>query len=117
MVGLDRDRPSLYQRIDRRVDHMIVGGLVQEVSALLELGYSAQLTAMSGLGYRQIAAYLNGEMNLDQAVERIKFETHRFARQQATWFRRDDVRIRWFNAEMDDCQDAIASAVIDWLAD
>jgi tRNA dimethylallyltransferase len=53
---------------------------------------------MSGLGYRQILAYLRGEMSLPEAVDRIKFETHRFARQQATWFREDDPRITWFPA-------------------
>ena len=61
MVGLHRDREDLYDRIDRRVERMLANGLVQEVSGLREQGYRAQLPAMSGLGYRQILAYLRGE--------------------------------------------------------
>ena len=99
VIGLHRPRASLYDRIDRRVDTMLANGLVEEVSLLRELGYAAQLPAMSGLGYRQILTYLRGEMTLAEAVDRIKFETHRFARQQATWFRQDDPRITWFDAE------------------
>lgn len=67
---------------------------------------------MSGLGYRQLQNCLDGEVSLEAAVERIKFETHRFARQQATWFRKGDTRIHWFDA--DDEQAAIAS-VTAWL--
>ena len=99
MIGLIRDRASLYERIDRRVDAMLAEGLVREVSNMQAQGYGAELPAMSGLGYRQIMAHLRGEMDLPEATERIKFETHRFARQQATWFRQDDARIRWFDVQ------------------
>lgn len=98
IIGLYRERDQLYDRIDRRVDSMIAAGLVEEVASLRERGYRAHLPAMSGLGYRQILAFLRGEMSLEEAIERIKFETHRFARQQATWFRLDDARIVWFPA-------------------
>ncbi|MFN2141558.1 MAG: tRNA (adenosine(37)-N6)-dimethylallyltransferase MiaA [Candidatus Promineifilaceae bacterium] len=98
IIGLKRSRDDLYDRIDRRVDQMIAAGLVDEVARLNKRGYGAHLPAMSGLGYRQILAYLRGEMSLPEAVDRIKFETHRFARQQATWFREDDPRITWFPA-------------------
>lgn len=95
-IGLQRDRESLYQRIDARVDGMMAEGLLAELAGLRDGGYGRTLPSMSGLGYRQLWAYLAGEMSLEEAVERIKFETHRFARQQATWFRLDDPAINWF---------------------
>ena len=97
IVGLARDRRSLYERIDARVDGMMAAGLLDEVMRLRDAGYDRHLPSMSGLGYRQLLAHLAGEMTLAEAVERIKFETHRFARQQATWFRADDQRIAWFD--------------------
>jgi tRNA dimethylallyltransferase len=114
IIGLHRDREILYERIDRRVDAMIAGGLVEEVASLRKQGYRAQLPAMSGLGYRQILAYLRGEMSLDEAVDRIKFETHRFARQQATWFRQDDPRITWFDLAAVDLQ-TVQANIHTWL--
>lgn len=116
IVGLFRHRTSLYDRIDSRVDTMLANGLVEEVTKLREQGYTAQIPAMSGLGYRQILTYLRGEMTLEEAVDRIKFETHRFARQQATWFRQDDPRIHWIDASANDPLEDIRVAVASWLA-
>ena len=99
MAGLWRERRSLYKRIDARVEAMIAGGFVDEVRRLREAGYGRDLPSMSGLGYRELLGYLDGEMSLDEAVGRIKFETHRFARQQATWFGRDDPRVTWFDLD------------------
>lgn len=99
MVGLRMDRELLYQRIDERVEKMVAEGLVEEVERLRAGGYQRHLPAMSGLGYRQIWAYLDGEITLDESIERIKFETHRFARQQHNWFRRKDSNIRWYNTQ------------------
>ena len=112
MLGLSRGRDALYARIDARVEGMMAEGLLDEVVRLREAGYDSHLPSMSGLGYRQLLAHLAGEMSLEEAVERVKFETHRFARQQATWFRGDDPRIRWFEA---DDTGAVVSAVEEWL--
>lgn len=114
VVGLWRDRGSLYERIDARVDAMMAGGLLDEVRRLRDAGYGRDLPSMSGLGYRQLMAHLAGDMSLDEAVERVKYETHRFARQQATWFRRDDPRISWI--DLDDAGDAAAVIVEEWLS-
>jgi tRNA dimethylallyltransferase len=116
IVGLHREREQLYKRIDLRVDSMISQGLVDEVTRLKEQGFGNELPAMSGLGYRQILAYLNGEMGLAEATDRVKFETHRFARQQATWFRRDDKRIHWFELDDSDPWPSIFEAVQTWLS-
>ncbi len=98
LVGLRRDRATLYARIDARVDEMMAAGLLDEVQRLQDAGYADE-PPLSGLGYRQLLAHLRGQTTLDEAVTRIKFETHRFARQQATWFRADDPRMAWFEAD------------------
>ncbi|MCS6845605.1 MAG: tRNA (adenosine(37)-N6)-dimethylallyltransferase MiaA [Caldilineales bacterium] len=113
-IGLTRPRPVLYARIDRRVDAMIEAGLVEEVRRLLEAGYSPSLPALTGLGYRQIIQYLQGELSLAEAVAAIKQQTRRFVRQQATWFRLDDPQIRWFDLELASSADVIGE-VQRWL--
>jgi tRNA dimethylallyltransferase len=115
ILGLARGRRSLYERIDARVDAMMAGGLLEEVRRLLEAGYGRELPSMSGLGYRQLATHLAGEMTLEEAIERIKFETHRFARQQATWFRGDDPRITWFDLDEGVATTRVIAFVERWL--
>lgn len=95
-MGLTTSREELYRRIDERVDDMMRRGLVEEVRGLLDRGYSPDLPALSGLGYKQIGEYLRGEAALDDVVQRIKHETHRFARHQYAWFRLSDQSIHWF---------------------
>jgi len=101
IIGLTADRPELYRRIDLRVDKMIKRGLVDEVKQLIERGYDASLPAMSGIGYKQITMFLNGELTLTDAVRQTKFESHRLARHQYSWFRLKDVRIGWFDIQKD----------------
>ncbi len=115
-IGLTRPREELYARIDTRVDQMMDQGLLAELEKLRGLGYGRSLPSMSGLGYRQLWAYLDGEMGLDEAVERIKFETHRFARHQANWFQPDDPAITWFVME-DGVETAVIHHVQQWLKD
>jgi tRNA dimethylallyltransferase len=79
---------TLYARIDARVDAMIAAGLVAEVRGLLARGYGWDLPSMSGLGYREFQPYFAGAATLEQAIERLKFDTHAFARRQPNWFRR-----------------------------
>jgi tRNA dimethylallyltransferase len=116
MVGLNREREALYERIDQRVEQMFAVGLVEEVRNLQLAGYGSDHPSMSGLGYRQTLAFLEGELTLEEAVQRIKFETHRFARQQNTWFRQNDTRIHWFDAGIDKVSDAIFEFVRQWLS-
>lgn len=88
VIGLTAPREELYARIDRRVDSQVARGLVAEVEALYNKGYSYDLPSMSGLGYRQIGEYLQGRATLPEAIQRIKWDTHAFARHQGNWFRR-----------------------------
>ena len=90
VVWLTSDTPALYARIDQRVDVMMQAGLLAEVESLRAAGYGWELPAMSGIGYREFMPYFAGESPLADVVERIKFDTHAFARRQATWFRRFD---------------------------
>jgi len=111
VVGLTMDRAELYRRIDARVDEMLERGLVAEVEKLVNMGYSLDLPAMSGIGYREIGMFLRGEITLAAAIQQIKFETHRFARHQYTWFQPKDSRIHWL-----DMQDRTGPEVIAPLA-
>jgi tRNA dimethylallyltransferase len=89
-VILSLPRAELYARVDARVQAMVADGLVEEVRGLLALGYSPELPAMSAIGYKQIVAYLEGSMTLDQALAEIRRASRRLVRHQANWFKEDD---------------------------
>jgi len=99
IIGLTTDRKELYRRIDSRVDEMIERGLVEEVRKLVDMGYDFNLPAMSGIGYKQVGMFLRGELTLETVIQQIKFETHRFARHQYSWFRLKDDKIKWFDIQ------------------
>lgn len=88
VLWLQMPTSELYARIDERVDTMMAAGLLDEVERLVACGYDWSLPAMSGIGYREFQPFLAGECTLAAAVERVKFDTHTFARRQSTWFRR-----------------------------
>ncbi|WP_345955141.1 tRNA (adenosine(37)-N6)-dimethylallyltransferase MiaA [Mucilaginibacter sp. PAMB04168] len=91
-VGLDMPREELYDRINKRVDDMIVDGLVAEVQQLLPYRH---LNALNTVGYSEIFDYLDGKTGLPEAIALIKQNTRRFAKRQLTWFRKDK-DIQWF---------------------
>lgn len=86
---LNDNREHLYSRIDFRVDKMIEDGLVDEVKSLISSGYSPDLVSMQGIGYKEMAEHINGDLSLEDAVELIKKNTRHFAKRQLTWFRRE----------------------------
>jgi tRNA dimethylallyltransferase len=96
LLGLTRPRVELYVRIDARIQAMLDAGFVEEVRALLGRGYILDLPGMSAIGYRQIAAYIQGQITLDEVVAQIKRLTRQFVRRQANWFKLDDPYIHWF---------------------
>ena len=116
-IGLTLERKALYDRIDRRVESMIGAGWPREVARLLELGYSPNLPSMSSLGYREMAAYQSGEVSLDEAAQRIKTSTHRFARSQYAWFKLSDPRIHWLQAEGETLVDDASRLIDGFLSD
>ncbi|MFC1956781.1 tRNA (adenosine(37)-N6)-dimethylallyltransferase MiaA [Chloroflexota bacterium] len=115
IIGLTADREKLYRGIDLRVDDMIERGLVAEVENLFSLGYTLSLPAMSGIGYRQIGLLLSGKLTLTEAVQQIKFATHRFVRHQYTWFRLPDSRIRWFDISGDNANSGPADLITQFV--
>ena len=86
---LNNSRDVLYNRIDRRVDIMLENGLVDEVKALMDQGYTRDMVSMQGLGYKEILDYLDDKITLEEAIYRIKRDTRHFAKRQLTWFRRE----------------------------
>ncbi len=99
MFCLTRDREELYDRINRRVDILMKKGLVSEIEGLLEMGLSEEQISMKGIGYKELFSYLNGEVDLDEAVRLIKRNTRRFAKRQLTWFRKYE-DMEWINLSL-----------------
>ena len=86
---LNDDRKLLYDRIDQRIDKMLEEGLLEEVTALKNKGYTKDMVSMQGLGYKEILDYLNDECTLEEAIYILKRDTRHFAKRQLTWFRRE----------------------------
>ena len=111
-IGLKRSRVELYARIDTRIMNMIENGLVEEVSGLLERGYSPDLPSLSAIGYSEIISNLQGKMTLDEALVMMKRRTRQFVRRQANWFKEDDTRIHWLEM-VDGVVDQAATLILD----
>ena len=94
---VNMDREKLYNRIDKRVDIMIENGLVEEVEKIYNK-YNEFPTAMQGLGYKEVVEYLQGKINKEEMIEKIKKESRHYAKRQLTWFRKDKNFI-WLNSE------------------
>jgi tRNA dimethylallyltransferase len=94
-IGLDAARETIYDRINKRVDQMISEGLLEEAKQLYP---NKELNALQTVGYRELFAYFDGTLSLDEVVSEIKKNTRRFAKRQGTWFRKND-QIEWFNYE------------------
>ncbi len=93
-IGLSWPHAELLQRIDERIGEQWKKGWQKEVESLIRQKYSFDLPSLSGIGYREVAKYLNGEMTLSEMFRILKSETHRYAKRQLTWFKRDK-RIHW----------------------
>jgi tRNA dimethylallyltransferase len=94
-IGLNREREELYNRINARVDKMMQEGLLKEAEQLYPL---RELNALNTVGYKELFDYFNGRWSLDEAIERIKGNTRRYARKQLTWYKKDPL-IRWFHPD------------------
>ena len=92
-IGLNREREELYNRINQRVDQMMAEGLLDEAKSLYPMRH---MNALNTVGYKEMFAYLDGTWTLEEAVERIKGNTRRYARKQLTWYKKDE-QIRWFH--------------------
>ena len=92
-IGLNREREELYNRINQRVDQMMKDGLLEEAKSLIN---KRSVNALNTVGYKEIFDYLDGRWSLEEAVERIKGNTRRYARKQLTWYKRDE-DMHWFH--------------------
>lgn len=116
IIGLNRPRQELYQRIDQRIDAMLANGLVDEIKGLLQMGYNPEASALSAIGYNEIAAYLNGKLSLEEALVLMKRYTRQFVRRQANWFKESDPSIHWFQMGPG-VIDQIETLIQNWLAE
>ncbi len=98
---LDRDRPDLYDRIERRIEEQMAAGWLDEVRRLMAMGLEQNPTAMQAAGYRELVAHLHGELTLPAAVAQIKTRTRQLARRQLTWFRHEP-GLRWLTLRRDE---------------
>lgn len=101
IFAIDTDREVLYERINHRVDRMIDEGLVEEVQGLRNMGISREHTSMQAIGYKELMEFLDGNCNFDEAVEKIKQESRRYAKRQITWFKRNK-DIHWVSVANDE---------------
>lgn len=107
-IGLSRERKELYRMIEKRVDKMIIDGLVNEVKKAIEMTGNSEipLPSMQAIGYKEVAMYLQGQITLDEAIRLVKRGTKRYAKRQFTWFRKEE-GIHWFDITgIDDSREA-----------
>ena len=97
-IGLNCERDILYNRINARVDEMMEKGLMKEAESLYAF---RQQNALNTVGYKELFDYMDGRWSLEEAIERIKGNTHRYARKQLTWFKRDQ-QVQWFRPDQKD---------------
>ncbi len=102
VIGLAMERQELYRQIDDRLDRMMEQGLLEESRRLVERGYQLGRGPLNCPGYRELGQFLNGELTLDEAVNRAKLSTHKLVRRQNTWFKPTDSRIHWLDAQAQD---------------
>ena len=100
LVGLDRERNELYERIDQRVENMFAQGLVEEVQRLKTKVYDADIPALQALGYKETLRHLGGEFDLEECIRKVKKNTRNFAKRQLTYFRKNK-NIIWFTLDQD----------------
>ena len=98
VIGLNRERKSLYERINKRVEMMFDAGLIAEVANLLQSGVTRAMPAMKGIGYKETAAFIAGDMTKMAALELIQKSTRHFAKRQLTWYRKMPY-IHWYMAD------------------
>jgi len=115
IIGLNRPRENLYQRIEQRVERMFDQGLVEEVRSLLRQGYRENLVSMQGLGYKEVCAYLRGEYDESEAIRLLKRNTRRYAKRQLTWFRKGE-QIQWLDISENESPEEVVTRIKKILA-
>ena len=104
-IGLTTDRDTLYDRINKRVDIMIEDGLIDEVKSLYDRNIKSK-AIMTGIGYKELYEYFDGNISLEEAIELIKQRSRRYAKRQYTWFN-NQMNIKWFDVDFNDFNNTI----------
>ena len=104
-IGVTTDRENLYNRINKRVDIMIEDGLVDEVKKFYDQGIRSK-AIMTGIGYKELYDYFDGNISLDEAIDLIKKRTRKYAKRQYTWFNHQ-LPVKWFNVDFDDFSNTV----------
>lgn len=112
LIILNRDRKELYDRINKRVDKMIEEGLIDEVEDLKKKGYTKELNSMKTIGYQEVIEYMEGKVDYESMIEKIKKNTRHFARRQLIWFRRYKDAIILNLSEKEDIAKTISEIVL-----
>lgn len=112
-IGMTSEREVLYSKNDERVENWFRNGFIDEVKKLLK-DYSIELPSMSSLGYRQVANYIKGNLGLEEAKQKVKFDVHGYIRRQLTWFKRDRA-IYWYGITEEKTLAEIIALVESWL--
>ena len=115
MIGLIAPRQVIYQRIDQRVKERLDAGLLEEIKKLLAQGVSWQDPGMKTLAYKEFKPFFENEKSLEEVIERWRFDEHRYARRQLTWFRKEK-RINWFDITDPNWREAMVKLVQRWYS-
>lgn len=108
-IGLTTDRNILYERINNRVDKMFDEGLLEEVKSLYDKNINSK-AVMTGIGYKEIYDYLNGNISLEDAKNLIKQRSRKYAKRQYTWFN-NQMNIKWFKVDFDNFKNTIENVI------
>jgi len=114
IIGLRRNRKALYRRINQRVDDMFASGLVEEVRAILDRGFTGQENALQTVGYQEVIQYLQGTLSPEEAREQIQTHSRHYAKRQLTWFRNQH-ETTWFDFEKYASEDDLIQAILSYL--
>ena len=114
VIGLQRERSDLYNRINRRVEIMFEKGLVDEVKQLLKNGVNPNCQAFKGIGYKEVVDYINGTISLDECRDLIKKNTRHFAKRQITWYKRMPY-IEWIHIDNNTSKDFIFNKAMELI--
>lgn len=114
LMGLTMERSKLYDRINRRVDLLMEGGLSEEVRGLLDSGLTAEDISMKGIGYKELIDCYLGRCDLDTAVDQIKKNTRHYAKRQMTWFKRYE-DLKWFHLDQYAGEEEALEDMIKWV--
>ena len=108
-IGLTTDRKTLYERINLRVDQMIKDGLIDEVKSLYDRGIRSK-SILTGIGYKELYEYFDGNISLNEAIELIKKRSRKYAKRQYTWFN-NQMNITWFKVDFNNFNNTINNVI------